>query len=187
MFGKMFWQYVLRDGAILGLVMALSHVFESWMLMCDWPLNQVSLYISIEMLAAAIFFVWYIYRSTKHCSLAMESEQGFPYTAALFYAMMMSLLAGVLAGLSQSIYTSIIGYGAYIDGYIARLEEMLSLMPMDSTTFDNVIDQLRATEQPSVFANVLSSMNTYMFFGAIVGLIVAAIVRRNPQNGNITK
>jgi uncharacterized membrane protein len=101
--------------------------------------------------------------------------------------MMMSLLAGVLAGLSQSIYTSIIGYGAYIDGYIARLEEMLSLMPMDSTTFDNVIDQLRATEQPSVFANVLSSMNTYMFFGAIVGLIVAAIVRRNPQNGNITK
>lgn len=187
MFGKIFWQNVMRDGAILGLVMALSHLFESSMLMSERPLSEASIYISIEMLAATVFFVWYIYRSTKRCSLGAEPELGFPFSAALFYSMMMSLLAGVVVGLSQSIYTNVIGYGAYIDGYVARIDEIAAMMPVDTGAFDEFVDQLRAAEAPTIFNNVLSSMNTYIFFGAIVGLVVAAIVRRDPQNGNITK
>ena len=61
MFGKSFWQGVLRDGAVLGLVMAASHLFESFMLYGNMALGKVSLIITIEMLAAAIFFVWYLF------------------------------------------------------------------------------------------------------------------------------
>ena len=55
MFGKSFWQGVLRDGAVLGLVMATSHVFESYMLYGDMALGRASLIIIVEMLAAALF------------------------------------------------------------------------------------------------------------------------------------
>ena len=182
MFGKSFWQGVLRDGAVLGLVMAASHLFESFMLYGNMALGKVSLIITIEMLAAAIFFVWYLYRSAKCRSMEMAPEQGFPYSVALSYIFILSILAGVLVGFSQIIYVGAIGgYGVYIEGIISRYEDMASLMPVDDSMFDQLIDQLSASEKPTVIQTIISSVNNYIICGCIIGLIVAGVVRREPQ------
>jgi hypothetical protein len=185
MLGKLFWQGALQDGAVLGLVMAASHIFESFMMYGDMALGKVSLIVTIEMLAAAIFFVWYLYRSAKRRSMEVNPEQGFPYSVGLLYIFVISILCGVLVGFSQVIYVGAIGgYDIYIEGIISRYEDMAALMPVDDSMFDQFIDQLSASERPTVMQSVISSVDSYIIFGCIVGLIVAGIVRREPQKSN---
>ena len=189
MFGKTFWQEVLRDGAVLGLVMAASHLFESFMLFGDMELGSMSLVVTIEMLAAAIFFVWYIYRSTKRRSLEADAQLGFPYSTGLFYIFVMSVLSGVLVGLSHIIYISAIGgYGAYVDAVVVRFEQMAALMPVDnSALFDQMIEQLTNSERPTAMQAIVSSVNNYIISGGFLGLIIAGIVRREPKRDNFTE
>ena len=47
--------------------------------------------------------------------------------------------------------------------------------------FDQLIDQLSASEKPTVIQTIISSVNNYIIFGCIIGLIVAGVVRREPQ------
>lgn len=188
MFNKSFWQEVLRDGAVLGLVMAASHIFESVILFGDMPLTKASVIVTIEMFAAAIFFVWYLYRSAKRCSLRADAKLGFPYSTGLLYIFTMSVLAGVLVGLSQVVYVKAMGgYGAYVEGMISRFEDMAALMPVDGGMFDQMIDQLLASEKPSAIESIVASVNNYIISGSFVGLIVAAIVRREPENSNLSE
>lgn len=188
MFGKSFWQGVLRDGAVLGLVMATSHVFESYMLYGDMALGRASLIITVEMLAAALFFVWYVHRSAKRRAMEMDAELGFPYSAALLYIFVISILSGVLVGLSQIVYVNAVGgYDAYIQGIISRYEEMATLMPVDNSLFDEMIEQLQASEAPTAMQTIIASINSYIISGGIVGLIVAGIVRREPQKSNFNE
>ena len=189
MFGKSFWQYVLRDGALLGIVMTASHLFESYMLFSDRPLGSISLIVTIEMLATAIFFVWYLYRCTKRRSLEADPQVGFPYSSGLLYIFIMSVLSGVLVGISHTRYINIIGgYGAYVDAIVARFEQMQSLMPVDSSVlFDEMIDQLMATEKPTLMQTIVSSVNNYIISGGFMGLIIAAIVRREPKRDGFTE
>lgn len=189
MFGKSFWQQLLRDGAVLGLVMAASHLFESFMLFGNMSLSGMSLVVTIEMLIAAIFFVWFLYRSTKRRSLEADPQFGFPYSTGLLYVFVMSVLSGVLVGLSHIIYISAIGgYGAYVDAVIIRFEQMAALMPADnSALFDQMIDQLTASEKPSVMQTIISSVDNYIISGGFMGLIIAAVVRREPKSDNFTE
>lgn len=189
MIGKSFWQEVLRDGAILGLVMAASHLFESFMLFGDMSLSSMSLVVTIEMLVAAIFFVWYLYRSAKRCSLEADPQIGFPYSTGLLYVFVMSVLSGVLVGLSHIIYINAIGgYGAYVDAVVVRFEQMAELMPVDnSALFDQMIDQLTASEKPTAMQAIVSSVNNYIISGGFMGLIIAGVVRREPKRDNFTE
>ena len=189
MLGKTFWQEVLRDGAVLGLVMAASHLFESFMLFGDVALGSMSLIVTIEMLVVAIFFVWYLYRSAKRRSLEADAQVGFPYSTGLLYVFLMSVLSGVLVGLSHIIYISAIGgYGAYVDAVVVRFEQIAALMPVDnSALFDQMIEQLTAAEKPTAMQTIVSSVNNYIIFGGFMGLIIAAIVRREPKRDNFTE
>ena len=184
MFGKLFWQNLLRDGAILGVVMALSHIFESYFLFGDISMGKASLVVSIEMLIVAVFFVWYIYRSVKRRSLEASDEQGFAYSTGLFYIFLMSVLTGVLVGLGQTIFVGVIGYDTYIEGIISRYEDMMSLMPMQNAMFEEMLNELSSSPKPSVFDNVIASVNNYIISGGIIGLLVAGVVRRDPNPAN---
>ena len=79
------------------------------------------------------------------------------------------------------------GYDAYIQGIISRYEEMATLMPVDNSLFDEMIEQLQASEAPTAMQTIISSINSYIISGGIVGLIVAGIVRREPQKNTFEK
>ena len=53
-------------------------------------------------------------------------------------------------------------------------------------TMDGTIEQIESMEQPSMFLTILSQMTSYMLYGGIASLIVAAIARRKPKTQNIS-
>ena len=79
-------------------------------------------------------------------------------------------------------------YNNDVDAVIVRFEQMAALMPADnSALFDQMIDQLTASEKPSVMQTIISSVDNYIISGGFMGLIIAAVVRREPKRDNLTE
>ena len=72
--------------------------------------------------------------------------------------------------------------------YPFSVRVMAALMPTDnSALFDQMIDQLTASEKPSVMQTIISSVDNYIISGGFMGLIIAAVVRREPKRDNFTE
>lgn len=177
-----FWADALRDGAILGVVMALSRVIESYLLInLDLSLNTMSVIVFVEMIVAAIAFVWLLYRFTKRRSLAAEAELGFTYGQGLIYAFFISVLAGVLVGVASHLFFAVVGYESYVERYVTRIDQMGAMMPGSEALIDDLVDAMESSTRPTIWDNLLASVNNYIIAGTILGLIIAFKVRRDPQ------
>lgn len=183
-----FWQDALKYGALLGLIMGLSRIFETYDLFLSDREGVGGLFV-VEWLASVVIFIWLLHRFTKRRALLAPDDEGFSYGSGLGYALAVSMLAGVVVGVMYHIFISIVGYDAYVEGYISLINEYYALiadsgvqLPSDyMEMFEDIKDVLRRSEAPSMFDNLLASLQTYMFTGLVVGLIIAAIVRRKPQ------
>lgn len=190
MINRDFWYDVLRSGAILGIVMALSHIAELYLLaFSSIDIATMSIYFSLEWLVAVGIFIWLIVRFSKRRAAAMDPKYGYSYSVALSYILMISMLAGVIVGATNTIFIGTMGYDIYIDGMVGRVEEMRALYAeMDVNTLDSsfneMVEGLRSSEQPSMLGTIFSTFNSYLFTGGLLGLIVAAFVRRKPQITN---
>lgn len=190
MINRDFWYDVLRSGAILGVVMALSHIAELYLLaFSSIDIATMSIYFSLEWLVAVGIFIWLIVRFSKRRAAAMDPKYGYSYSVALSYILMISMLAGVIVGATNTIFIGTMGYDIYIDGMVGRVEEMRALYAeMDINTLDSsfneMVEGLRSSEQPSMLGAIFSTFNSYLFTGGLLGLIVAAFVRRKPQITN---
>lgn len=186
---KSFWQDVLRSGALLGLVMSLSLVFEQY-IMVSSPLSlaMCSLVYCVEWCSIAVFFIIALYRLTRRRARECDPQQGFGYAQALSYMLLVSLLAGVVVGVAQMLFTSIIGYEDYVTGMLRRIDEMRNMMLISASAssygslFEQMVSALRSAEQPSIIDYVISSANNYILCGGFIGLISAAFLRREPEN-----
>ena len=49
---------------------------------------------------------------------------------------------------------------------------------------DATIEALESQRRPTVFDNIIASMNNYIVWGTLLGLILARNVRREPQELN---
>ena len=183
-----FWYDVLRSGAILGLVMSLSFIFERYILAYShMSLMKVSTIYCIEWVVVAVVFIWLLVRFTRRRARAYNSEEGFNYATALAYILLVSMLTGIMVGASDTLFVSAMGYDLYIDGLISRIDEMVKLyenmgVPMNEMTiFEQFTTQLRYSEQPSILLNVLGKLQVYMIVGGIPGFIIAGAVTRNPR------
>lgn len=183
-----FWYDALKYGALLGLIMGLSRIFETYDLFLSDRVGVGGLFV-VEWLASVVIFIWLLYRFTKRRALLAPDDEGFSYGSGLSYALMVSMLAGVVVGVMYHIFVSIVGYEAYVEGYISLIDEYYAIiansgvqLPSDyMEMFEDMKDMLRRSEAPSMFDNLLASLKTYMFTGLVVGLIIAAITRRQPQ------
>lgn len=187
MIGRDFWHDVLRSGAILGIVMALAHVVEQYLLIySDSSLVSLSaIYLIVWAISAAVF-VWLLVRFSKRRAAAMDPKYGYSYSLALSYILMISMLAGVIVGMTSTIYVGIMGYDLYVEGLVGRIEELRAVYAEVNITtlnseFDKMIESIRMAEQPSMLSSVFSSFNTYILTGGLPGLIIAAIVSRRPK------
>lgn len=188
MINREYWHDVLRSGAILGLVMALSSIFERYLLLAsNLTLGTATMLYLGEAVVACVVFIWLIVRFTRCRRDAGDPRFGFNYSTALSYILLISMLAGVIVGVAGTIFTSAIGYDAYIAGNISRLEEAKTLYEglgvgaNDLVLFDEMVHRIRTAPQPTMLQNVLASFSNYILFGGIPGLIIAGVLSRNPQ------
>lgn len=200
---KNFWMDVLRSAAILGVVMSLSHVFEQYMLLFNRvDLLTASLIICFEYIAVIVVFVWLTFRFTRNVARNWIDqvtlpdgniiEVKFTYGRALSYILMVSMLAGVIVGLVNTIFIDIMGYDMFVMSNLNRIDELKAMLEGMAgagssqaliADYNNMFDDYRevilTAERPSMFSNIVSHMSNYMFSGGIVGLAIAYFARRN--------
>lgn len=197
---KDFWMDVLRSAAIVGIVMSVSHIFEKYItLFSDLGLGASSLIIFIEGIVAAVLFVGMLYYFTRRLAKGWNERVEymgqvltvkFSYSRALSYVLTVSMLASVIVGVASTIYVDIIGYDIYLAAQIAYIEETVDFVNaagqmsgsenlVSVESMEDFVSQLEASERPSMFANIISLMSSYMLYGGLTGLVVAAVARRN--------
>ena len=178
-----FWNDALRSGAILGLVMGLSRVFESYMLYIS-DMKGVNTLLVIEWLASAAVFVYLLYRFSKQRSMRFSERESYSYGQALSYLLMVSILTGVIVGVAEFFFNQIVGYDAIIAGYISLIDEygeMVASAGVPASSMQ-VLEQLKVTmrdaEEPTILNNVFSALNLYFMTGGILALLISAFVKR---------
>lgn len=197
---KDFWMDVLRSAAIVGIVMSVSHIFEKYItLFSDLGLGASSLIIFIEGIVAAVLFVGMLYYFTRRLAknwnerveyMGQVLDVKFSYSRALSYVLTVSMLASVIVGVASTIYVDIVGYDIYLAAQIAYIEETVDFVNaagqmsgsenlVSVESMEDFVSQLEASECPSMFANIISLMSSYMLYGGLTGLVVAAVARRN--------
>ena len=190
---------VLRAAAIIGVVMALSHIFEQYMLLFSGvSLINASLVILIEGVIAAAVFVWLMIRFTRRISLAWNDrievgngivvDMPFTYGRAVSYGLLISMFAGIFVGVANTIFVDIMGYDLYRAaqiGYFEQIEEIMNAYNallggsenLSSDIMTKQIEMLETMDKPSIFATIISHMTSYMLYGGIASLVVAAVAR----------
>lgn len=197
---KDFWMDVLCSAAIVGIVMSVSHIFEKYItLFSDLGLGASSLIIFIEGIVAAVLFVGMLYYFTRRLAknwnerveyMGQVLDVKFSYSRALSYVLTVSMLASVIVGVASTIYVDIVGYDIYLAAQIAYIEETVDFVNaagqmsgsenlVSVESMEDFVSQLEASECPSMFANIISLMSSYMLYGGLTGLVVAAVARRN--------
>ena len=197
---KDFWMDVLRSAAIVGIVMSVSHIFEKYItLFSDLGLGASSLIIFIEGIVAAVLFVGMLYYFTRRLAKSWDErveymgqllDVKFSYSRALSYVLTVSMLASVIVGVASTIYVDIVGYDIYLAAQIAYIEETVDFVNaagqmsgsenlVSVESMEDFVSQLEASDRPSMFANIISLMSSYMLYGGLTGLVVAAVARRN--------
>ena len=183
-----FLNSVLNRGAILGFVMLCSHIFEQCAVVYGGTMTWFSI-MGFEMVASYIVYVWLLYKFAKSYSAAVLEQRSelkiFSYGAGLSYVTSVSMLAGVIVGLGRYIiHNIVIGHDNYIKAMITSMQSILKANPQTASmmgSYGEVFKQMAAQPEPSVFATIISSVWSYLLWGTIVGLIIAAIVKHEPQ------
>ena len=197
---KDFWMDVLRSAAILGVVMAVSHIFERHMMLFGGlSLGTSSVILLLEGLVAAVAFVGLLYYFTRRLAkgwnervefMGQVLDVKFSYSRALSYVLTVSMLASIVVGVASTIYVDIVGYDVYIAAQIDYVQETADFVNaygqisgddvvLSTKVMDDMVTNLETSERPSMFSNIISLMSTYMLYGGIVGLVIAAVARRN--------
>lgn len=199
---------ILRAAAIIGVAMSLSHIFEQYVLLySDMSLYNASLVLMLEGLISVAAFVFLLFYFTRRIARVWNDrvevgdgivvEVPFTYGRAVSYGLIISMLVGLLVGVVSTLFVDFMGgYDLYRAEQLAYFEEIKDLMnaynamvgediiPLD--TMDATIEQLESMERPSMFMTILSHMSSYMLYGGIASLVVAAIARRKPKAQNIS-
>ena len=191
---------VLRSSAILGVVMAISHIFERHiMLFSGLSLGTSSLILLLEGLVAAVVFVGMLYYFTRRLAKGWDEkvefmgqvlDVKFSYSRALSYVLTVSMLASIIVGVASTIYIDVVGYDVYIAAQIDYVQETVDFVKaygqisgdegvLSAKGMENMIMQMETSERPSMFATIISLMSSYMLYGGLVGLVIAAVARRN--------
>lgn len=179
-----FWNDALRSGAILGLVMGLSRIFESYQLYLS-DMQGVTTLIVLEWLFAAALFVYLLYRFAKQRSMRFSQKEGYSYGQAMSYLLIVSMLTGVIVGVMEYLFTEFVGYDAIVAGYISLIDEYRTMVASAGVPASSmgVLEQLKGTirdsQEPTILNNVFSALNLYFMTGGVVSLVISAFVKRD--------
>ncbi|MBE6210909.1 MAG: DUF4199 domain-containing protein [Rikenellaceae bacterium] len=178
-----FWNDVASKGAILGVLMLASNIFEQAMFL-NGTMGRLS-FVGIEAIVVFVIYVFLLFYFAKRHSLQYSKEEGFSYGKAFGYVLTLSLFTSVIVGLGSYIFTHfIIGYKEYVDGVLNLYTNIFSTIEVPAqmaNTYEQLIDQIGSQPEPSLFAIIFASIRNYLLLGGFVGLIIAAVVKREPN------
>lgn len=180
---KEYWNDIASTGAILGVLMLVSHIFEQWGVV-HLSLGGMAV-VGLEMLAVAIVYIWLLYRFAKRASVRFgDDTTGFSYSQGVLYVFYVTLFAGIIVGFGNYLYLHyVVGYENYVEQMVDNMQQMMrsaggssSMMSMYDNMFSTMLDQ----PEPGVLSTIFSSIFSYGFWGLLIGLFVAAGVKREP-------
>lgn len=188
MINTYFWKDILNKGAILGVLMTVSAIFEQCTIIYGGTISWMSA-MGFEYVVSIVVYVWLIYRFAKHFSLQVMDMQKdiktFSYAQGFLYVIMLSILTGVVVGLGTYIFRHfVVGYTEYVEATIRAMQNVLkeSQLPSSVTSsYKQLFSQMASQVEPTIFSVLLSSCWNYMFTGTLLGLVIAGIVKREPQ------
>lgn len=184
-----FWNDALKYGAILGAIMSLSMMFETYILhYSDVPLVKALTIYVVEWFAVVIVYIWLLVRFTKRYSQNFAPEEGFTFGQGFGFIIVLAFLVAVIVGMMNTIFISIAGFDGFIEGYIGRINEMMLYMGENNLITQSLnedvevlVDTVAHSTQPSMFESILAAINGYVFSAMLVGAIIALAIRRKPQ------
>lgn len=182
------WNDILTKGAILGGVMLASNIAETSMLIYGGTIGWMGA-MSIECLAVMALYCYLIYRFTSNYANLVISERKdmpyFTYGNGYSYAVMISILAGVITALGSHIFLNyVVGYDNYVTATINIAQSAISQAELPSAMvgqYEQMLSAIQQQEAPSMMNKLFGSIWTYLLAGSFVGLIVAAFTKREPQ------
>lgn len=182
---KTFWNEAAQWGALVGGLLSLSFVLESLMT-TSGRLGLYSL-MMLEWIAVVVLHFWLLLRFTRKRSALHSADEGFTFGQGYGCVMAVSCFAGVIVGVVQAVYLHlIVGYSNYVERTIASTTDLLSksgsqIPASVEGMLAQSFEQLRTAPEPSVLQSVWSGWFSALLFGALFGLIIAAIVARAPK------
>ena len=179
-----FWNDAARCGAIVGALLGVSYVLETSMQLS----GRMSLYVLLSLEWTAVFAIhlWLMIRFVRRRSMCFSADEGFTFGQGYGYAVAISGFAGFIVGIVQAIWLHVVlGYANYIDRVIAAMTDLLGpsggLPASMESVFAQTISQLKAAPAPSVLSTVWGGVFSGLLYGAVFGLIVAAVAARQPK------
>lgn len=179
-----FWNDAARYGAILGGILGLSNLFETWVTLS----GSLTLYtwMMLEWIAVVVLHYYLLHRYTRQRSQLSPQEVGFTFGQGYGFLLAVSGFAGFIVGIIQTVYLHLIlGYSNYIDRMVTAITEMVArsggIPASMETVFSQSIEQLQTAPTPSIFAGVWGGIFSTVLFGAIFGLIIAKVNSRSPR------
>ena len=181
---KFSWNQVARQGAVLGIILAASSLFE-WESALSGKLGLMGL-MCLEWIAVVVLHYYLLNRYTKQYGAAFSAEEGFPFWRAYGYLLNVSLFAGVVVGAVQALYMhAIVGYANYIARYVEMMKGLMAQMSsggqQTAAILRQTMEQMQQAEAPSIISTAFSGMWSVVFFGVVFGLIIAAVLARSPK------
>lgn len=176
-----FWNDVCRNGAILGILMSASMVFEQSMLLRG-SMSALST-MSVEWLLIAVLFIYLLHRFTKQRSALYSADEGFTFGQGWGYVTAMSAAAGLIVGVATYLYRNVIlGYETYTSRLTDAMGELLSNVPSGmSSNYAAMLQQMKDAPAPSILSTVGGSLFSYVLTGAVIGLFIGGILSRAPK------
>ncbi len=182
---KTFWNEAAKCGVIVGLLLSVSFVVENLITVS----GKMWLYylMMLEWIGVVVLHFWLLLRVAQNRSRLYGAAVGFTFGQGYGAVMTVSAFAGVIVGVVQAVYLHlIVGYSNHIERIIAAVTELVSKsgsqMPASMEgLLSQSFQQLRTAPVPSVLQTVWGGLFSALFFGAVFGLIIAAITTRAPR------
>lgn len=180
-----FWNDAAKCGAVLGVLLAASTLFETYAVLAGSG-TLMGLMV-LEFVAVVVLHYVLLHRYTKRYGFSCYPvEEGFPFSKAYGYILLLSAFAGVIVGVVQAINLhAVIGYEAYMERYLAAMQDYLAQSGNVSTSMEPMMAQLfaklKAAEAPSLLQTFWGSLWSSLLYGLVFGLIIAGVLSRAPK------
>lgn len=182
---KTFWNEAARWGVIVGVLLSASFVAENSMTTS----GRLGFYylMMLEWVAVVVLHFWLLLRFVRNRSASYGADEGFTFGQGYGCVMAVSAFAGVIVGVVQAVYLHlIVGYSNYVERTIEAMTNLISKsgsqMPASvEGMLAQSFEQLRTAPVPSVLQSVWGGLFSTLLFGAVFGLIIAAVTTRAPR------
>ena len=185
---SIFLNDMLTKGAILGGVMMVSNILETSMVYYGGDTKWLTI-MTVETFVAMAIYIWLVVRFTKsYAKLVLAERENMPffsYGNGFSYVVSISMLAGVIAALGGYMFRHyVVGFENYISANVKMIQDVISHTEVSASmvgTYEQMFKTLESQSEPSIISAIFSGVWTYLISGSIVGLIVAAITKREPK------